>query len=338
MDAGRSITPAAALIRNLAAYWTLLPHPVCPALITMFLHPSNKRRDLAGGHDRRAYRPRLGAWRRDGERIGGRRDRDRPPELSEDEFRLLIAFSAVERAQSGRPGPPHGRLVRRFETRIPRRNADPQGYLRHVFAEEQRKRRSRFARAAGGAAAVSPCGRRFVQKKRQGGNRRTTAVRMGAVRGWRTGARGDSGVCGPVPRGRRRSRPCAHVSSRSRVITYLERVSPQATTRCTGPVAKGARPCHTSCAISRCGRGVMQYVLLAFLLFAIPARRLPHDRDRPRWRRRSCRRHGRAREEAPRIRWKDEAMRRPARRIAPSRRVDSCRTTSTSRSARSSVG
>src|SRR6266566_7481639 len=51
MDTGRSITPPAALIRNLVRLLDCyFPIPFAPALVTMFLHPSNKRPgDMAAG-------------------------------------------------------------------------------------------------------------------------------------------------------------------------------------------------------------------------------------------------------------------------------------------------
>src|SRR5438552_5841176 len=51
MDTGRSITPAAAVVRNLVRFVDCyFPIPFAPALLSMFLHPSNKRPgDMAAG-------------------------------------------------------------------------------------------------------------------------------------------------------------------------------------------------------------------------------------------------------------------------------------------------
>src|SRR5438093_3891399 len=51
MDTGRSITPSAAVVRNLVRFIDCyFPVPFAPALISMFLHPSNKRPgDMAAG-------------------------------------------------------------------------------------------------------------------------------------------------------------------------------------------------------------------------------------------------------------------------------------------------
>jgi hypothetical protein len=72
-----------------------------------------------------------------------------PPELSEDEFRLLDRFlGRLNELTPEVQARITADLVRRFESRIPRRSGDLQEYLVMVFAEEQRKRRSRFATRA----------------------------------------------------------------------------------------------------------------------------------------------------------------------------------------------
>src|SRR6266540_1952015 len=97
MDTGRSITPPAALIRNLVRLLDCyFPIPFAPALVTMFLHPSNKRPgDLAAGTI--VVRDRPTDWV-----LGAATESESPadpietgpPELSEDEFRLLDRFLA----------------------------------------------------------------------------------------------------------------------------------------------------------------------------------------------------------------------------------------------------
>src|SRR5262245_3271386 len=51
MDTGRSITPTAAVVRNLVRLLdSYVPMPFVPAVLSMFLHPSNKRPgDMAAG-------------------------------------------------------------------------------------------------------------------------------------------------------------------------------------------------------------------------------------------------------------------------------------------------
>src|SRR5262245_5726385 len=95
MDTGRSITPEAAVVRNLVRFvdcW--FPIPFAPALISMFLHPSNKRPgDMAAGTivvrdhptDWTLGAPVPAAEVAEPIETG-------PPELSEEEFRLLDRF------------------------------------------------------------------------------------------------------------------------------------------------------------------------------------------------------------------------------------------------------
>src|SRR5260370_41288394 len=69
-----------------------------------------------------------------------------PPDLSEEEFRLLDRF--LGRLNDLTPEVQvriTTDLVHRFEQRIPRRTAADAAYLVKGFADEQRKRRSRFA-------------------------------------------------------------------------------------------------------------------------------------------------------------------------------------------------
>ena len=81
-------------------------------------------------------------------------------DLSEEEFRLLDRF--LGRINDLTPEVQvriTTDLVRRFESRIPRQSTDLQGYLVTVFAEEQRKRRSRDVHRPGvriPGAAVDP--------------------------------------------------------------------------------------------------------------------------------------------------------------------------------------
>ncbi|HYU27972.1 MAG TPA: stage II sporulation protein M [Gemmatimonadales bacterium] len=280
MDTGRSITPPAAVIRNLVRLLDCyIPIPFAPALVTMFLHPSNKRPgDLAAGTI--VVRDRPTDWV-----LGAVTESESPadpietgpPELSEDEFRLLDRFLA--RLSELNPDVQvrmTADLVRRFETRIPRRSADPQGYLVTVFAEEQRKRRSRFApRAQAGAAGrITVPAERFVEKKRQGWESfRVTAVRM---------ERSGVGALEPgeIPAFAAQYREVAADLARARtyqvdprVITYLERVvtaGHNALYRARGK-QRTPLPHYILRDFPAAVVESWQFVLLAFLLFAIPA-------------------------------------------------------------------
>src|SRR5437899_8997409 len=159
MDTGRSITPPASVVRNLVrfidCYFPALPF--APALLSIALHPSNKRLgDMAAGTivvrdrptDWTLATPVPTAAEATAELETG------PPELSEEEFRLLDRF--LGRINDLTPEVQvriTTDLVRRFEPRIPRRTTDGQAYLVAVFAEEPRKRRSGSAtRATAGLA------------------------------------------------------------------------------------------------------------------------------------------------------------------------------------------
>src|SRR5437016_2624922 len=280
MDTGRSITPAAAVVRNLVRFVDCyFPIPFAPALLSMFLHPSNKRPgDMAAGTivvrdhptDWSLGAPVLAVTDAEPIETG-------PPALSEEEFRLLDRF--LGRINDLTPEVQvriTTDLVRRFEPRIPRRNADLQGYLVTVFADEQRKRRSRFApRAKAGAAGrITVPAERFVQKKREGWETfRTTALRM---------ERSGVGALAPgeIPAFAAQYREVAADLARARtyqvdprVIAYLERVvtaGHNALYRARGK-ERTPLPHYILRDFPAAVVQSWRYVLLAFLLFAIPA-------------------------------------------------------------------
>src|SRR6267142_3021539 len=282
MDTGRSITAPAALVRNLVRFIDCyFPVPFAPALISMFLHPSNKRLgDMAAGTS--VVRDHPTDWRLGGGAPVPAEESAEPleagpPDLSEEEFRVLDRFlgrindltpEVLVRITTD--------LVRRFERRIPRRSADMQAYLVTVFVEEQRKRRSRFApRAKAGAAGrITVPAERFVQKKREGWETfRTTALRM---------ERSGIGALEPgeIPAFAAQYREVAADLARARtyqvdprVITYLERVvtaGHNALYRARGK-ERTPLPHYILRDFPAAVVQSWRYVLLAFLLFAIPA-------------------------------------------------------------------
>lgn len=280
MDTGRSITPGAAVVRNLVRFIDcFFPVPFGPALISIFLHPSNKRPgDMAAGTI--VVRDHPTDWSL-GAPVPAEETAEPletgPPELLEEEFRLLDRF--LGRINDLAPDVQvriTTDLVRRFESRIPRRNADLQGYLVTVFAEEQRKRRSRFApRAKAGAAGrITVPAERFVQKKREGWERfRATALRM---------ERSGVGALAPgeIPAFAAQYREVAADLARARtyqvdprVIEYLERVVTAGHNALYRARGKDRTPLphyilrDFPAAVVQSWR----YVLLAFLLFSIPA-------------------------------------------------------------------
>ncbi len=282
MDTGRSITPQAAVVRNLVRFIDCyVPIPVGPALLSMFLHPSNKRPgDMAAGTIVVRDHPTdwsLGATLPVAEETVAEPLEAGPPELAEEEFRLLDRFLA--RINDLTPEVQvriTTDLVRRFEPRIPRRTGDMQAYLVAVFADEQRKRRSRFApRAKAGAAGrITIPAERFVQKKRHAWEAfRTMALRM---------ERSGVGALAPgeIPAFAAQYREVAADLARARtyqvdprVITYLERVVTAGHNALYRARGKDRTPLphyllrDFPAAVVQSWR----YVLLAFLLFSVPA-------------------------------------------------------------------
>ena len=290
MDTGRPVTPGAAVVRNLVRMLDCyFPVPFAPALLGMFFHPSNKRPgDMAAGTIVVRDRPTdwvLGAKTPEASLTATPTPapvETGPPELSEEEFQLLDRFLArlpelTHQVQTRITMD----LVRRFEGRIPRRSADAQGYLVAVFAEEQRRRRGRFAtRAQPATGAPAPGSRititpeRFLAKKRDAWE----AFRAIAVRMERSGV----GALGPgeIPAFAAQYREVAADLARARtyrldprVIAYLERI-----------VSAGHNALYRARGRHRTPFGhyllrdfpaavvqSWQYVVLAFLLFTIPA-------------------------------------------------------------------
>jgi uncharacterized membrane protein SpoIIM required for sporulation/uncharacterized RDD family membrane protein YckC len=295
MDTGRPVTPGAAVVRNLVrlldCYFPVLPF--VPAMLMMFLHPSNKRLgDLAAGTI--VVRDRPTDWILGAATAEPARDEPLetgPPELSEDEFRLLDRFlgrlSDLEPAVQVRITT---ELARRFEARIPRRTGDAQAYLVQVFADEQQKRRSRFATrargAAGGAGGAGGAGaaaggsrttvtaERFLAKKRDAWE----AFRAIAVRMERAGV--GALAAGEIPAFAARYREVAADLARARtygvdqrVIEYLERVVSAGHNALYRTRGKEGTPIGRHL-LRDFPAAVVQswaYVLLAFLLFMVPA-------------------------------------------------------------------
>jgi uncharacterized membrane protein SpoIIM required for sporulation/uncharacterized RDD family membrane protein YckC len=281
MDTGRSLTPSAAVIRNLVRLIDCyFPIPAAPALLGIFFHPSNKRPgDMAAGTIVVRDRPTdwLLAKTAEAAQTVPEVIETGPPELSEAEFGLLDRF--LGRLSELAPDVQvriSADLVRRFEGRIPRRQADPQAYLVAVFADELQKRRSRFATRpqAGAVGRTTVTAERFLARKREGWE----AFRRVAVRMERSGVGALS--ADEIPAFAAQYREVAADLARARtyqvdprVIEYLERV-----------VSAGHNALYRTRGKERTPLGhyllrdfpaaVVQssaYVLLAFLLFAIPA-------------------------------------------------------------------
>lgn len=278
MDTGRPVTPTAAAVRGLFrlldCYLPILPF--LPGLVLIFLQRRNQRLgDLVAGTI--VVRDRPMDWTLGpGPAVVDEPFDSGPPELSDDEFRLLDQFLArsgeLDAAIQAKLA---ADLARRFQDRVPRRTADADAYLTELHADEQRKRRSRFAtRAQQGAGRTTITAERFVARKRESWERfhrlaidvERSGVSHLASRDIPAFAASYREVAADLARART-------YGVDQRVIAYLERV-----------VSAG----HNALYRERGGRrapvvrylvrdfpaAVVQswrYVLLAFLLFAGPA-------------------------------------------------------------------
>jgi len=275
MDTGRPITPAAAVLRNLVRageYAALL----LPAALTMLLHRSNKRLgDLAAGTI--VVRDHATEWRLAPAAAAGEEPVEvGPPELSEEEFRLLDRLLA--RLPDLTPAVQVRmtvELARRFESRVPRRTTDPQEYLVALFEEERSKRRSRFAtRAGSGAGRTTVTAERFVARKQEAWE----AFRLTAARIERAGLRALPAAEIPVFAARYREVAADLARARTyrvspEVIAYLERLVAaghnalyRARARRRLPIAPYVFRDFPAAVVES-----WPYVLVAFLLFTIPA-------------------------------------------------------------------
>jgi len=280
METGHAVTPAAAVVRNLMrlldCYFPLFPF--LPGLLMVFLHHRNQRLgDLAAGTI--VVRDQPTEWT-----IGALHPTAEaepieagPPELSDDEFRLLDQLLArQDRLDPVVQVRLATELARRFQDRVPRRTADADNYLAALHAEEQRKRRSRFATRVqvGAAGRTTVTAERFVVKKRDGWEafhalaRRVERAGVGAL------------APGQIPAFAARYREVAADLARartyrvdSRVIEYLERVvsaGHNALYRAWGrrrtPVIRHLVQDFPAAVVQS-----RYYVLAALLLFAFPA-------------------------------------------------------------------
>src|SRR3989449_10190327 len=230
METGHAVTPTAATVRNLVrlldCYFPLLP--LLPGLVMIFLHRRNQRfGDLAAGTV--VVRDRPVDWGLGLAPVAVEEPLETgPPELSDEEFRLLDQFLArsgqLDAALEVRLAT---ELARRFQDRIPRRTVDADAYLITLHAEEQSKRRSRFATRAqtGAAGRTTVTAERFVAGKRDA----WAAFHAVATRVERAGV--GALAPGEIPAFAARYREVTADLARARtygvdprVIEYLERV------------------------------------------------------------------------------------------------------------------
>ena len=277
MDTGKRLTVTAAIIR---ALFLLLDFPLFIAPILMVFQRSNKRLgDLAAGtvvvRDRPTEWSPLAAIEPAPESAApvdaG------PPLLADDEFKLLDEFLArMHQLDADVQQRLQYELVRRFDAKVPRRDRPADVYLVELFAEEQQRRRGRFATRAraGSAGRTTVTAERFVARRREA----WLAFDQQARAVERTGLRGLP--ASDITPFAARYREVAADLARARtygvdhpVIAYLERL-----------VAAGhnalyrghgrARPSLTHYVLRDFPAAVVQswrQVVAAFVLFAVPA-------------------------------------------------------------------
>ncbi|MBI1967709.1 MAG: stage II sporulation protein M [Gemmatimonadetes bacterium] len=282
MDTGRPVTSIAAVVRTLVRLIDCFfpGAPFLPGFFLIAFSKSNKRLgDMAAGTIVIRDRPTdwtLGA-------VAGPAAEEPietgPPELTEDEFRLLDRFLArMNELDPAIQVRMTQELVRRFEQRVPRREADAQAYLVQLFAEEQRRRRSRFAtraRVGGGAVGrTTVTAERFVARKRDQWEAFYTVAKQAE--------RSGVGALPPreIPAFAARYREVAADLARARtygvdprVIEYLDRLVSAGHTALYR--ARGRRPTPVLHYLLRDFPAAVvesrAYVVAAFLLFAVPA-------------------------------------------------------------------
>ena len=231
MDTGHPITFAAAAVRNLIRVVDALPPPFgLVGLTFVMFHPQNKRLgDIVAGTVVARDRPedvQLGGVSADRE-PGAEPLETGPPELSDEEFRLLDQY--LERLE-GLDGALRRRftaeLAARFAPRVPRRDADPEAFLVRLHTAEFEKRSGRLAtRRTDGAGRTTVAAERFVTRKRDSWE----AFRTLAARAERFGLK-QLGAA-EIPAFAARYREVAADLARARtygvdprVLEYLERV------------------------------------------------------------------------------------------------------------------
>src|SRR6266566_694351 len=170
MDTGHPITFAAAAVRNLIRVVDALPFGLVGLAFVLF-HPQNKRLgDIVAGTVVARDRP------EDLQLAGVPTNRQPgtepletgPPELSDEEFRLLDQYlERLERLDGTLRRRFTADLAARFAPRFPRRDPDPEAFLMRLHAGEFEKRSGRLAaRPTEGAGRTTVAAERFVTRKR----------------------------------------------------------------------------------------------------------------------------------------------------------------------------
>jgi len=278
MDTGHSLTFAAAATRNLVRIVDAQPlFSYGIGVLFVFFHPQNKRLgDLAAGTIVVRDRPedlRLAAG---GAEAAVEEPLEAgPPELADDEFRLLEQFlDRADQLEQTRRTRLTLALTRRFAPRVSRRDPDPEAFLRGLHAAEFHRRRGRLAARRAGAGRTSVLAERFVARKQASWE----AFRALAIGAERSGLRSLGAPQIPAFAARYREVAADLARARTygvdpRVLEYLERV-----------VGAGHNALYSARGVARprLGRVVLgelpaavvrarAYVVTALLVFALPA-------------------------------------------------------------------
>ena len=229
MDTGHPITFAAAAVRNLIRVVDALPFGLVGLAFVLF-HPQNKRLgDIVAGtvvaHDRLEDLQLAGVPTN--RQPGAEPLETGPPELSDEEFRLLDQYlERLERLDGTLRRRFTADLAARFAPRFPRRDPDPEAFLMRLHVEEFEKRSGRLAaRPTEGAGRTTVAAERFVTRKRDSWE----AFRTLAARAERIGLKqlGAAEIPGFAARYREVAADLARARTYGvdpRVLEYLERV------------------------------------------------------------------------------------------------------------------
>lgn len=229
MDTGHPITFAAAAVRNLIRVVDALPFGLVGLAFVLF-HPQNKRLgDIVAGTVVARDRPEdlQLAGVPTNRQPGAEPLETGPPELSDEEFRLLDQYlERLERLDGTLRRRFTADLAARFAPRFPRRDPDPEAFLMRLHAGEFEKRSGRLAaRPTEGAGRTTVAAERFVTRKRDSWE----AFRTLAARAERIGLKqlGAAEIPGFAARYREVAADLARARTYGvdpRVLEYLERV------------------------------------------------------------------------------------------------------------------
>ena len=278
MDTGHPITLAAAAVRNLIRIVDALPFGMVGLAFVLF-HPQNKRLgDIVAGTVVARDRPedvQLGGVSADRE-PGAEPLETGPPELSDEEFRLLDQYlERLERLDGTLRRRFTADLAARFAPRFPRREADPEAFLVRLHTAEFEKRSGRLAaRPTEGVGRTTVVAERFVTRKRDSWE----AFRTLAARAERIGLKqlGAAEIPGFAARYREVAADLARARTYGvdpRVLEYLERVVSAGHNAVYGRHI-GHRVHMDRLVLRELPAAVVAaraYVVTALLMFAVPA-------------------------------------------------------------------